>query len=43
MNFTSPEQLVRLGGVLHTIQDFYAHSNYAEVKLVKVHFDKVVT
>lgn len=43
MNFTSPEQLVRLGGVLHTIQDFYAHSNYAEVNLVKVYFDKVVT
>lgn len=42
-NFTEPAQLVKLGGALHTIQDFYAHSNFAEVTLVKVWFDKVVT
>lgn len=43
IDFTEPSHLVRLGGALHTIQDFYAHSNYAEVSLVKVWFDKVVT
>ena len=43
INFTEPTQLVKLGGALHTIQDFYAHSNFAEVTLVKVWFDKVVT
>ncbi|MEG0518247.1 MAG: HET-C-related protein, partial [Bacteroidales bacterium] len=39
----TPPQLVKLGGVLHTIQDFYAHSNFAETYLVKTWFDKVIT
>lgn len=39
----SPANLVELGGVLHTIQDFYAHSNFTETYLVKIWFDKVIT
>lgn len=39
----TPPQLIKLGGVLHTIQDFYAHSNFAETYLVKTWFDKVIT
>lgn len=43
ITFNRPGDLVKLGGVLHTVQDFYAHSNFAELTLVKVWFDKVVT
>jgi len=37
------KNMVKLGGALHTVQDFYAHSNYAETYLVKMWFDKVFT
>lgn len=43
VDFSRPADLTRLGGVLHTVQDFYAHSNFAETYLAKVWFDKVVT
>ena len=40
---SSNADLVRLGSVLHIVQDYYAHSNYAEVYLNKIWFDKIVT
>lgn len=37
------EGMVELGGALHILQDFYAHSNYTEICLVKRWFDRVKT
>lgn len=42
-NLTSRTNQVKLGALLHIIQDFYGHSNYAETHLVKVWTDKVKT
>lgn len=35
--------MVRLGGVLHTLQDFFAHSNYTEVCMAQHISDKIIT
>lgn len=38
-----PQNLVALGGVLHIMQDFYAHSNYSETYLASKWFDGIIT
>lgn len=42
-DLTSSTSQVKLGALLHIIQDFYGHSNYSETHLVKVWSDKVKT
>lgn len=48
LNFTAgrwfeDRQLVKLGGALHILQDYYAHSNYPEIYMAKSLFDGVIT
>lgn len=35
--------MVRFGGVLHTLQDFFAHSNYTEICMAQHISDKIIT
>ena len=41
--YVRAKNMVKLGGLLHTIQDFYAHSNYSEAYVVKCWYDGVIT